>query len=211
MSAGGATDHLFSYSKPALPDAYCSGAAQFAVQYSLDGVDFDMELQPGDSAAFIDGWATQWLIDCTTAARAELGPNLLISHAPQAPYFGNWAGPTRGYVAVDAAVGHMIDFYNIQYYNQGGYTTYEEVFVSTAGWKSQTAVAEIAANGVPLQKLVLGKPLLPQHASNGWVEVSTLSTWLTRAFDELGWEAGVMIWQWDNTGSDPEATQDTLE
>jgi chitinase len=81
----------------------------------------------------------KWLIDASKAVKAK---GLLVSHAPQAPYFGPvggaintwWPGPTGGYtgVALDGAA--YIDFFNIQYYNQGGncYTTYTGIFERSA-------------------------------------------------------------------------------
>ena len=36
------------------------------------------------------------------------------------------------YAAIHEAVGHLIDAYNVQYYNQGDgvYTTYDEIFLA---------------------------------------------------------------------------------
>jgi hypothetical protein len=57
-----------------------------------------------------------WLVDATTAARAALGPSAVITHAPQAPYFGRigsaqpnpWTLTSGGYSAVYAACGAAI-------------------------------------------------------------------------------------------------------
>jgi chitinase len=54
----------------------------------------------------------------------ELLPTHVISHAPQAPYFAGNHYKNGGYQTVHAKVGNLIDFYNIQFYNQEA-TTYD--------------------------------------------------------------------------------------
>lgn len=51
-------------------------------------------------------------------------PFHIVSHAPQGPYFSPFFSSTGAYLQVDEKVGHYIDFYNIQFYNQVG-TTYD--------------------------------------------------------------------------------------
>ena len=70
--------------------AYGVAAATWALQNGLDGVDFDMEnLGPGLTAGGLTSAQTiQWLIDASNAARSILGPLGIVTHAPQAPYFG---------------------------------------------------------------------------------------------------------------------------
>lgn len=81
----------------------------------------------------------------------------------------------------------MIDFYFLQYYNQGltSYDTYEELFTrTTQGAFPGTSVKEIASRGVPMNKLIVGKPIMHYDATNtGWVDQGTLGTWGARAFD----------------------------
>ena len=64
--------------------------AQWAHANLLDGVDFDLEnFAPPMVAGSLTAQQTiQWLIDVSTAARNVLGSSGIISHAPQAPYFG---------------------------------------------------------------------------------------------------------------------------
>ena len=95
----------------------------------------------------------------------------------------------------------MIDFYNIQFYNQGDtqYNTYKELFTGSTGWFPGTSVKEIIARGVPSKKLVVGKPATQADVMNtGLVSATDLGTWTTRAFNEFGWYAGVMYWQFSN-------------
>lgn len=108
------------------------------VDNTLDGVDVDWE----DTITFYIGTGEPWLINFTTTLR-QLLPNSIITHSPQAPYFGGknlfWNG---GYLAVHNSVGNLIDYYTIQFYNQGTttYATAESLFNRSDGWASKTSV-----------------------------------------------------------------------
>lgn len=70
-------------------------------------------------------------------------PAAIITHAPQAPYFGGIAlYPNNGYLAVEQRVGSMIQFYNVQFYNQGStpYNTAPSLFNVSGGWAAGTSV-----------------------------------------------------------------------
>jgi chitinase len=158
-----------------------------------------------DNKAMNAGTGEDWLIKFTKAVRAVI-PNHILSHAPQAPYFKNEYYKNGGYITVNSAVGDMIDFYMIQFYNQvnSKYNTYEELFIHASGDVfNGTAVKEIAARGVPLQKLVVGKPVTWRDVSNtGFVNQTDLGQWAAKAHDDLGWYAGIGHWQYpsDLTG-----------
>jgi hypothetical protein len=120
------------------PKISATQLASFVTAYNLDGVDIDWE----DTAAFQSGTGEAWLITFTTTLR-QLLPSAIITHAPQAPYFGGTAlYPKNAYLAVDQAVGSMIQFYNVQFYNQGSspYNTAGLLFNSSGGWASKTSV-----------------------------------------------------------------------
>ncbi len=51
--------------------------------------------------------------------------------------------------------------------------------------------------GVPLEKIVIGKPLDADAAANGYMTASALAECVTQA-EALGWNAGVMFWEWTN-------------
>jgi hypothetical protein len=53
----------------------------------------------------------------------------------------------------------MIQFYNVQFYNQGStsYSTSNGLFNVSGGWAPGTSVNEIIAKGVPMNKIVVGK------------------------------------------------------
>ena len=92
----------------------------------------------------------------------------------------------------------MIDFYNVQFYNQGStsYDTYAKLFITSGGVFPKTSVAEIIANGIPSEKIALGKPAQRKDASNtGYVDCSTLGTYVAKAQKEIGWNTGVFFWQ----------------
>lgn len=93
----------------------------------------------------------------------------------------------------------MIDFYNIQFYNQGDtkYDTYETLFINSGGFFSGTAVKEIISRGVPPKKIVIGKPVNPSDASNtGWMESGVLGDALQKGYNDLKWYGGAMYWQY---------------
>ena len=149
------------------PTAVANALAEFTLNNHLDGVDIDYE----DNGAMVTGTGQTWLITLTKQLRKRL-PDKLIMHAPQAPYFSKLYAPKGGYLAVHEQVGSMIDLYLVQFYNQGSttYDTYQSLFVQSNGWSSGTSVKEIISKGVPSEKLVVGKPVLPRDVVNtGWV------------------------------------------
>jgi chitinase len=200
VSVGGATD------SPYTSDATQLGtiAGEWAKSQHLDGVDFDLE---DIAAGFVVGGKSSeetvtWFVDVSESCRRALGPDGIITHAPQAPYFGAegtaaWTGPSGGYTAVEKRTS-TINFYNVQFYNQGAscYTDYNGLFKSSCSTFPGTSVAEIHAAGVPLEKIVVGKPVTMADAGNGYVEPATLGGWFRQAASELGWNGGLMGWQW---------------
>ncbi|KAF7356592.1 Glycoside hydrolase family 18 protein [Mycena venus] len=101
------------------PIAMATTMAKWVKQYNLDGIDVDYE----DFNAFDtgDGKAEAWLISFTQQLRTLLPQGTyILTHAPVAPWFSPniWGG--GGYLKVHAAVGNLIDWYNVQFYNRGG-------------------------------------------------------------------------------------------
>ena len=81
------------------------------------------------------------------------------------------------------------------------YTTYASVFTqSNAGGVCPsfpgTSVSEISTYGVPLNRIVVGKPLLPSDAGSGYTPPADLHNWYITAHSTLGWNAGYMTWTW---------------
>lgn len=205
ISAGGATEHIESFIADNMGSEYGRAAAQAAASLNLDGVDFDLELTPGNNEPFLDGSFQQFILDCNNAARQVLGSDGLISHAPQAPYLGEWAGASLGYTGLIAQQNLDIDFMNIQFYNQGAglYTTYDNLMVETSGWVAETAVNEIINNGVPAEKVVIGKPIGSSgFANNGYVAPSQLNQFACEyKVEYLQTIGGFMTWMYPGPGS----------
>ncbi|VDB91374.1 unnamed protein product [Peniophora sp. CBMAI 1063] len=194
VSAFGATDAPTTNGADAVATA--DSLAAWVVEYGLDGVDVDYE----DFTAFNGGTtaAVDWLVAFTTELRAKLpASDYIITHAPVAPWFEKgYSG--GGYLAVDSAVGSLIDWYNIQFYNQGAtqYTDCTGLLTTSGGQYPGSSVFEISANGVSLDKLVIGKPAVAADAtSGGYIDPSTLATCVSQAKAQ-GWNAGVMSWEY---------------
>jgi chitinase len=198
VSAFGATE--FPTSAGVDPVACGNSLANFVLQNNLDGVDLDWE----DTAAFQHGTGEAWLITLTKTLRQKLPKGrYIISHAPQAPYFtGAPTYPKGGYLTVDREVGNLIDFYNVQFYNQGSstYDTYSYLFQNANGWANGTSVHQIISNGVPASRIVVGKPVTTGDATNtGYVAVGQLSSFFSQAKGS-GWRTGFMGWQYKSDG-----------
>lgn len=52
--------------------------------------------------------------------------------------------------------------------------------------------------GVPMSKIVIGKPALKYQADNGFVAFSTLASCISEA-GEKGWAAGTMFWEYEKS------------
>jgi len=188
VSTGGATDTQF-YTWSA--SSYGAYAANFANTYSLDGVDFDLENFGGGFTigSMNSAQTIQWVADATNAARSILGANKIITHAPQPPYFGANNGFSNAYPQIYAKA-PTINFLQVQFYNNGPSSTYQTVFVSNNG----QSVLEISQQGIPLNKIVVGKPVASGDG-NPVDPASTIHSIVSQA-GGIGWYTGVMGWMW---------------
>ena len=82
----------------------------------------------------------------------------------------------------------------MQFYNQGLYTDCAGLLTSSGGAFPGSSLFEIPKNGIPLNKLVIGKPATAADASNGFMDPATLGSCVKQA-KAKGWNAGVMVWQ----------------
>ncbi|TFL02200.1 glycoside hydrolase superfamily [Pterulicium gracile] len=183
------------------PVATANQMAAFVKEYGLDGIDVDYE----DFPAFAAGTGEDWVIAYTRALREQLpaADGYIITHAPVSPWFTPTLYPGGGYLKVHREVGDLIDWYNLQFYNQGTseYTDCPGLLDESSSTWPETAVFQIAANGVPMDKLVIGKPAGVGDANNGQMPAETLATCLAEA-KERGWNGGAMVWQYPNAQSE---------
>lgn len=211
VSAGGSTDTPWSTFTDGT--SYGLYAGQWAKANNLDGVDFDAEnFASGFIAGSLSGnQAALFLADASIAVKQFVR---FVSHAPQAPYFGPigaagasfWPGTSGGYSAVEANSKGAVDFYNVQFYNQGPtcYTTFAGLFTSSKADCAVfpgTSVQEIASYGVPMSKITVTKYLLTADASNGYVSATVLSSYLGQAAQAIGYKSGVSCWAYASASS----------
>ncbi|XAO25541.1 hypothetical protein I312_104369 [Cryptococcus bacillisporus CA1280] len=179
--------------------------ASFVKAYNLDGVDIDYE----DMSAMNSARAVAWIVEFQTELRNLLPWPYIISHAPVAPWFTSANDYADGsYVSIHQQVGGTIDFYNVQFYNQGAdqYVTCETLVTDSGSEWPSTSVFEINSyTGVALDKIVIGKPLSANSASNGYMSASDLQVCVGEA-KEKGWNGGIMFWQWSDEAPSVMAT-----
>ncbi|KZS88861.1 glycoside hydrolase family 18 protein [Sistotremastrum niveocremeum HHB9708] len=200
MSAFGETEKPTT--KGADPVGLALKIANFVKEYGLDGVDVDYE----DFAAMNSGTgsAEQWLITFTRTLRDQLPLGLyIITHAPVAPWFTDSSQyPHGAYRTVQSAAGWDIDWYNLQFYNQGGdYQDCNSLLYTSQNDFPHTSVFEINQHaGVPLNRLVIGKPATSGDADGGYMDPGTLAKCLNEA-KSSGWSAGAMFWEFPDASA----------
>lgn len=187
----------------------------FCNKANYDGVDLDLELI--SPAMAFDADFRKFLIDLSNQLKNPTPPQLepptkpppgakILSHAPQSPYFGPWGNGF--YNAIEAGASKSIDFYNIQFYNQGAdvYTTCSTLYIDSGIVFPYTSVSQII-NGegssgkntyhpIPYEKVLIGKPIGPTDASNGYMTPTDLWNCITTA-DGIN-IGGVMGWTYHN-------------
>ncbi|KAF8809476.1 glycoside hydrolase family 18 protein [Phlegmacium glaucopus] len=199
VSLFGSTD--VPTSSGADPIATANTMAAWVKQFDLDGVDVDYEDFNAIDAG--DGKAEAWLASFTQQLRVQLPQGqFILTHAPVAPWFSPGKFGGGAYLKVDSTVGSLIDWYNVQFYNQGTseYTTCSGLLTSSSSTWPQSALFQISHSGVPLSKLVIGKPATTSDASNGFINPSTLATCVAQAKNQ-GWSAGVMVWEFPDAAA----------
>ncbi|SNX84489.1 related to Chitinase A precursor [Melanopsichium pennsylvanicum] len=191
VSVFGATDTPQSLGKD--PTALGKTIATFVKKNGLDGVDVDYE----EMDLFANGKSAGWLVNLTKSLRNELpSPDYIITHAPVAPWFNSQMYP-EGYTKIHAQVGDLIDWYNVQFYNQGTtYSSCDNLIWNSGDDFPLTSVFEINKYAkVPLDKIVVGKPAIESDADNGFVKPSVLGACL-KVGVQNGWKGGAMFWEY---------------
>ncbi|KLO18244.1 glycoside hydrolase family 18 protein [Schizopora paradoxa] len=175
--------------------------AAWVKEYDLDGVDVDYEDFNAINAG--DGKAEAWLATFTQQLRTQLPQGqYILTHAPVAPWFSPGKFGGGAYLTVDKTVGSLIDWYNVQFYNQGTseYTTCAGLLTQSSSTWPNSALFQIAASGISLDKLVIGKPANTGDASNGYIAPATLAGCVEQA-KAKGWDAGVMVWEFPDAAA----------
>ncbi|OCB91529.1 glycoside hydrolase [Sanghuangporus baumii] len=204
VSVFGSTD--VPTSSGADPTATANTMAAWVKEFDLDGIDVDYEDFNAINAG--DGKAEAWLTTFTQQLRNQLPQgDFILTHAPVAPWFSPNKFGGGAYLTVNENVGGLIDWYNVQFYNQGTneYTTCAGLLTSSSSTWPESALFQIAANGVDLDKLVIGKPATSGDASNGFIDPETLAGCVSQAKGQ-GWDAGVMVWEFPDAAADWIAT-----
>ncbi|KAJ7262368.1 glycoside hydrolase superfamily [Mycena rebaudengoi] len=168
--------------------------AKWVKDNDVDGIDVDYE----DMKAMAAGKSEQWIIDFTKQLYSELDRTHIINHAPIA----GWFTPPRdelpggGYRKVHKEFGHMVDWYNIQFYNSPGEdTTCHNMLEKSGSYLSESSVFELHDRSqVPLEKIVIGKPASKKDAATGYMDAKQLGTCLEQA-SAKNWNTGFMLWQ----------------
>ena len=197
LSVGGATDNPYNQN----PEVVANRVAKLVKDGDYDGVDFNLENIPQGfqkgSLNYVD-----WIIRLNTATRNLLGSQYTISHAPVAPYFGckgvnDWTGPSKGYTKINQETD--IDYFIVQFYNQGPncYVDYNGLFKSSCSVFPRTSILELVACDVPMNKIVLAKPIAPNDASNGYIPAVELGKLMNTATQNGICFRGYAGWQWN--------------
>ncbi|KAG9312386.1 glycoside hydrolase family 18 protein [Chiua virens] len=162
----------------------------------------------GDFGAFdgSSGSAEPWVISLTRQLRTKLPQGeYILTHARAfvtcicksiadilstavAPWFSpnTWSG--GGYLKIDQTVGSLIDWYNVQFYNQGAneYKFCSGLLHQSSSDNPESSLFQIAKNGVDINKLVIGKPATSTDADNGYMDTAKLA-WCASQAHDAGW------------------------
>ena len=135
--------------------------------------------------------------------------NGLVSHSPQTPYLypysnGNWK---TLYYTIEQNFGDYIDWYNIQYYNQGTYSEESQVFTNDVAFNASVKQLQNGVAGltpIPAKKIVVGggtdsgSGLCKNSSNTTGPTWTTLSKWVKNQENNENSEwynnGGVMSW-----------------
>jgi chitinase len=119
-----------------------------------------------------------------------------------------WPGPSGGYSAVLSDTNSSVDWYAVQFYNQGVtcYTTYDTLFLTSnlnaaCPMYPGTSVTELTQYGLDFDKIVVGKITETYDGGNGYVAPATLGQYFVTANDTLQWNVGVGTYSYSQKDS----------
>ncbi|SHL46905.1 glycosyl hydrolase family 18 protein [Roseibium suaedae] len=181
---------------------------------NFDGIDFDFEETADFQNAAEAGYdPVAFLAEISAAVKSAAGSaGCLVSHAPQPPYFDPaWYGAPYSQIAAKA--GDAIDWFNVQYYNNGtwyngpsndGPTQEQKITGLTGGapdgW-SYVALSQLV--GTPPEKLVLGRVTSLDNAGSdqqnaGYLDAADTVSFLVQPLIQKFGNSfgGVMGWEY---------------
>ena len=195
--------------------------ANLLINNNIAGLDFDIEMIPTISSytsTYSDIY--KYLGFMSQAAKAK--GITTVSHAPQTPYFypqtsGSWP---QLYYNLEKEFGQYIDFYNIQYYNNGDYSSQDALFTNDTKFQASvnqliTANSVTGLNKIPANKIVLGQAVdaswpgsIQQNWENLGIYVKNQQNSLNLNLLEWYNTGGVMAWLYIlDTNQDPQTNQ----
>lgn len=151
-----------------------------------------------------DNTPTSTFLGQVSQALKSSVPTCVISHAPQTPYFTEAWGFV--YLNLYKEYKTYVDWFNIQYYNNGVSDTYEQIWVSSVDTRFDgVAVRQLMDAGIDPSYIVVGKPVNTSEGEEGFVPLPTLATYFTEAFQSTdpqiqSWArstGGSMIWYYN--------------
>jgi len=121
------------------------------------------------------------------------------THVCNAPFVGS--GPDGGgYTKIFMDCSNMIDFFNVQFYNQSAtaYDTYDSLIKTSTPWQYGTSYTQIHSYGIPYDKLIVGKPMFQDDVDNtGYITDVALNTIYKQIKKELSiTNIHTMVWQY---------------
>jgi len=160
ISLGGSTMDFSAYRQLVGKEKeLAKSIATLVRENKLDGVDIDYE----DTAGFngTGGYnGVEFLIDLTKALREELPNPYIITHAPQPTYFEpkKYGYPNGSYVTIMNEVGNLINWLNVQFYNNESWNGNPQEILSSFEQCSKL-------QGITPEKLLIGLPVKRNDAS----------------------------------------------
>ena len=77
------------------------------------------------------------------------------------------------------------------------------MFKSSDGFFTGTSVSEVISRGIPKEKIIVGKPLVKEVCSLGFMSKEEIISSFEMAIGDFGWSTGVMFEEYffDSDGS----------
>jgi alkaline phosphatase D len=157
-------------------ESYYAPLRDMLRQYSLDGLDLDVE----------EEFSLPGVVHLIDRLRSDFGPDFIITLAPVATALMPSRPHLSGfdYRLLEAARGSSIAWYNTQFYNGWGGIdapwAYEEIM--RAGWRPEKVVAGMLTN--------------PRHGGSGYVLLQQTAVVLSYLMEKYPGFGGVMGWEY---------------